>query len=222
MKVLLTAVAGIAAVCVGCSGNDAAPAQTFAHATDTAPAGQLDRNTALAEVQVRFPALLSAINAVESEDEDAILEFLRWEEFECTPDDHRGGVGPRCSELDVPQGTLVPMFQYELLQTSYFTEEQMRGRIDDYLLGRDPELALIAAHPNGRWLISFLVDDVADDGLRAVDFRADKNGSAPFIRHTERFDASTPLDTIREDERSNRAAWEVIYASDALLAWDAE
>jgi hypothetical protein len=64
-----------------------------------------------------------------------ILNALRWEEIECTPDDHRGGIAPRCTELGVAGGTLVPMFHYQLLNTSYFTRDQMEERIGQHLIG---------------------------------------------------------------------------------------
>jgi predicted small lipoprotein YifL len=222
MKLLVFAAAIFALAAFGCSGDELPPAATATPANTSAAGGQPDREAALAEVQARFPALLAAIAAVESEDAGAILESLRWKEFECTPDDHRGGIAPRCSELGVPLGTLVPMFHYELLETSYFTHGQMRERIGDYVLGRSPQLALVAAHPDGRWLISFMVDDTAGDGLRAMDFRAEAGGSAPLTSHRERFEASTPLDTLREEDRGSGAKWEIIFASPALLEWDAE
>jgi hypothetical protein len=221
MKLVLLTTTLIAVAVFGCSGGDPEPGAT---ATPTASATTLpaERAAAIAEVQDRFPALLPAITAIESENADAILDALRWEEFECTPEDHRGGIAPRCSELGVPAGTLVPMFRYELLTTSYFTEDQMRERIDAYLVGRNPELGLIASHPDGRWLVTFTVDDTGNEGLRGVDFLAEASGQAPFVSHTERFAASTPLDTIREEERDGQARWEILYTSPALHEWDAE
>ncbi len=221
MKVLLAAVTLAAIIATACSSNEPKTSQTPGPATAIASADRPDRDAALANVRQRFPALLPAIESIESEDEDEILDSLRWERFECTPEDHRGGIAPRCTELEELPGTLVPMFHYELLKTSYFTEDQMLERLENYLLGRSPELALIAAHPDGRWRISFMVADTAGEGLRAVDFAADAEGGAPLTSHKERFEASTPLDALREDGRVSGAAWEVIYASDALRAWDA-
>lgn len=222
MKLPLLAAAIFALAAFGCSDGEPSPTATATPANTSAAAGPPDRESALAEVQARFPALLAAIAAVESEDERAILDSLRWKEFECAPAEHRGGIAPRCSELGVPRGTLVPMFHYELLETSYFTRDQMRERIGDYLLGRSPQLALVAAHPDGRWLVSFVVDATAGGGLRAIDFRADTGGGAPLTSHRERFEASTPLDAIREEDRGSGPAWKIVYASEALLAWDAE
>lgn len=221
MKLLLASTAILTLAAFGCSDDEPSPGVTTTPAA-TAAGGQPDREAALTEVQDRFPALQAAIGAVESEDEGAILGYLRWQEFECTPEDHRGGIAPRCSELGVPGGTLVPMFHYELLETSYFTEDQMRERIGDYLLGRKPELGLVAVHPDGRWLLSFMVDDTAGEGLRAVDFSAEAEGGAPFTSHKERFEASTPLDTIREEERDGPSRWEILYTSPDLLEWEEE
>jgi hypothetical protein len=190
--------------------------------TPTPPPSEFEsREEALGAVAARFPELAAAIMAVEAEDVEGILAALRWRGFECTPDDHRGGIAPRCSELGVRQGTSVPMFHYELLAASHFTREQMRERVQQYLLRRGPKLGLVATHPDGRWLVTFTVDEGDQEGLRGIDFRADREGTAPFTSHKERFSASTPLDTIREDDR-DELMWKVLYASESLLAWEAE
>lgn len=191
--------------------------------TPTVPAATFtDRESALRELEATQPELASAIAAFEAEDRGAMLNSLRWEEFECTPDDYRGGVAPRCSELGIVAGTSVPMFHYQLLSTSYFTRDQMEERFDNYLIGLSPELGLVASHPDGRWLITFTVDEGGEEGLRGVDFFAEGEGAEPFVSHKDRYVASTPLDTLRDEDRERELQWTVLYASPRLLEWEAE
>src|SRR5690606_5579104 len=129
-------------------------------ATPTVRAPEKDsRDEAMMALEARFPALVEAIAAVESEDIDAIMASLHWEMVPCTADDARSGPAPRCGDLGVPEGTGIPMFHYQLLQHSYYTLEQMHKRIETYLLGREPTLGLVATRGDGTWLVSFTVDD---------------------------------------------------------------
>jgi hypothetical protein len=168
-------------------------------------------------------AVRGAVAAVEAQDVERTLGFLAWKEFPCTPPGVKGGVAPRCTDLGMAEGTAVRMFHYALEDYSYRTESSMREVLKALLSGRHPTLAVVAKRADGTLLVSFTVDDLANEGLRGIDFSADPSSSTPFTSYTERFVGSTPFDTVRDEARTTgKAAAEILYVSPAASAWEAE
>lgn len=183
-----------------------------------------DNSRAAAEAALiaASPSLLDAVRRMESGDVEEMLGALQWREFPCTPSDVRGGVAPKCADIGVAEGTPVRMFHYQLHVNSYRTESEMRKELLQLAVGRNPTLGVVARRADGSYLISFTVDDLSHEGLRGIDFTADPKVSPPFIGYTERFAGSTPLDTLRDEERTTGLKSEVLYISPAVQAWEKE
>jgi len=175
------------------------------------------------ELETEAPALKAAISAVEADNVDSMFSLMTWKQFPCTAASAKGGVAPKCTELGLAEGAMVPMFHYELLTDSYFTQQQMRTHLAPLLDGQSPTLGLVARRPDGTGRISFTVSDAANDGLRGVDFVVDFNSATPLVSYTERFVSSTPLDILREDVyMRGLPASQILYASPALMNWEQE
>ena len=176
-----------------------------------------------AELASDAPALKAAIAAIEADNVDAMFGLMTWKQFACTAESAKGGIAPKCTELGLAEGAMVPMFHYELLAYSYFTQAQMRTELAPLLDGQSPALGLVARRPDGTGRISFTVNDTAKTGLRGIDFTVDFNSPTPLVSYTERFVSSTPLDTLRQDEyMRGLPASQILYVSPALLKWEQE
>ncbi len=176
-----------------------------------------------AELSREAPALQTAIAAVEASDVNLMFGLMTWKQFPCTAGSVKGGIAPKCTDLGLAAGTMVRMFHYELLASSYFTEEQMRQRLAPLLSGQTPTLGLVAERPDGTGIVSYTVSDAKHEGLRGIDFIVDFKSPTPLVGYTERFVSSTPLDTIREDQlRKGLPAAQILYVSPAMLVWERE
>lgn len=164
-----------------------------------------------------------AVAAVEAQNVEQTLSYLAWTEFPCTSSNVKGGVAPRCADLGLAEGTPVRMFHYALEDYSYRNESSMREVLKALLSGRNPRLAVVAKRNDGTLLVSFTVDDLANEGLRGVDFIADTTSTTPFTSYTERFVGSTPFDTLRDQARTSGASsTDILYVSPAATAWETE
>ena len=199
------------------------PASPVEPTPTNVPAKTTSREAIERDLKARAPALWAAVLAVESGDFDRLSPYLRWADIPCTPAEHKGGIAPRCNELGVAEGTTVRMFSYELTIGSFFTEEQLPERLAAAAAGRKATLALVSEQSNGAWYLAFSYARLDGQPIRGLTFHADPASRTPLVSFTERGFASTPLDTIREQQvRDKLVEHRILYTSDDMEAWEQE
>ncbi|HKS91118.1 MAG TPA: hypothetical protein VJQ83_04245 [Tepidiformaceae bacterium] len=179
-----------------------------------------DRDAAIGKLRGLSPAIPEAVAAVESGNFDAMVPFLAWKSFPCTAADARGGVAPRCTDLGVAEGTEIPMFHYEIEDGSYFTQSQLKERFSSLLSGKHPQLGLAAVRPDGTVYLSFTLDSSGPREPRGVDVTVSvTEGESPLVGYRDRFTGASAIGTIQTAEAMSGTAFDVLYVSDAMLAW---
>lgn len=128
-----------------------------------------------------------------------------------------------CADMKVAPGTEVTRYALETDPPPYFAPEgAVRDALKHLLVGRNPELGMLARGSDGSWLATVLVSPAAPFDLPGgigdgpnritrlqVRFSPDQSLAA-LNQHS---DSTPPLETVRFNERNSGISYEIVFAS---------
>jgi hypothetical protein len=171
-----------------------------------------------------LPGLKTAVSAVEAGDLEALMSQLRFVEYRCTLPGSKGGPAPFCKDAESQESTVYLLFPEQISVTRYFDEATVRKFLGALLASR-PRLELVSRDADGTFYISFAVDPSPNpvetpDKASVYDsfgLGVAADGTAPVLWFERRFRSYTPMDLIRDYERTG-PRFEIWFVSPELEA----
>lgn len=128
-----------------------------------------------------------------------------------------------CADVKVAPGTEVTRYALETDPPPYFAPEAtVREALKHLLVGRNPELGMLAQGSDGSWLATVLVSPAAPFDLpggigngpnRITRLQARFSPDQSLAALNQHSDSTPPLETVRFNERNSGISYEIVFAS---------